>query len=98
LFGAGLVLFNFRLLGGGDVKLLTAVSLWAGLGTVWAMLVTTAIAGGLLGLSLLLIRPIAWPCLARLPSAWSCWIPLSLAPGAGVPYGLPIAASAILAC
>src|SRR5690242_18867743 len=61
LFGAGLVLFNFRLLGGGDVKLLTTGSPWAGRSAVSAMLVTTAIVGGLLGVSLLLVRPIASP-------------------------------------
>src|SRR5210317_1429760 len=47
----GAVLFHFNWLGGGDVKLLTAVALWTGLQTLPIYLITVALAGGLLALT-----------------------------------------------
>ena len=44
----GMLLFSLRLLGGGDVKLLAATSLWAGTALVLPALFVTATAGGLL--------------------------------------------------
>jgi Flp pilus assembly protein protease CpaA len=50
VFVIGLALFARKLIGGGDVKLIAAVSLWAGLEHfVWFMLVTS-LAGGALSL------------------------------------------------
>ena len=50
VFVVGLVLFRWELIGGGDVKLLAALSLWAGPDQfVWFILVTT-LAGGALSL------------------------------------------------
>src|SRR5690606_34804112 len=46
-FLAGFVLFSLRVLGGGDAKLLTAVSLWAGPALLPDFLMGTAVAGGL---------------------------------------------------
>jgi prepilin peptidase CpaA len=48
-FGAGL--FAFGIMGGGDVKLLAAVSLWAGSAYFPVFAVLTAAAGGVLALS-----------------------------------------------
>lgn len=50
VFAVGVVLFRFRLMGGGDVKLMSAVALWAGPHTVLGFLVVTSIAGGALAL------------------------------------------------
>lgn len=101
--GAGLlvltiaaVLFALRLIGGGDAKLLAGTALWTGLATLPAFLVTVAVLGGVLALLLLSLRPLLWPFLAQLPSSWARWIPRALAPGAGMPYGVPIALAAIL--
>ena len=56
VFVIGLALFARKLIGGGDVKLIAAVSLWAGLEHfVWFMLVTS-LAGGALSLTSLWYR------------------------------------------
>ena len=52
------VMFALNLLGGGDVKLLTATALWAGLGDIATLLFLMALAGGLLGL---------------IAGLWLCW-------------------------
>lgn len=44
---AGSVLFFLRMVGGGDVKMLAAVALWAGPSELFDFLVVTALAGGL---------------------------------------------------
>ena len=49
-FVPGFVLFSAGGFGGGDVKLLSAVSLWAGPKFILPLLVTMGIAGGLLAL------------------------------------------------
>ena len=48
LFAVGLLLFRFGAMGGGDVKLLVAVSLWSGLENYLTMMVLTACVGVLL--------------------------------------------------
>ncbi|MBL6946978.1 MAG: prepilin peptidase [Rhodospirillales bacterium] len=47
---AGTVLFIFRVMGGGDVKLMAAVAIWAGPMLVPGFLVITAISGGVMAL------------------------------------------------
>ena len=54
VFSAGVVLFAFGQLGGGDVKLLGAVALWAGPAGTPALLLLTAVIGGALALFLLM--------------------------------------------
>lgn len=54
VFVGGAVLFARGYLGGGDVKLLAAATLWAGPGGTPALLVLTAVLGGVLALFLLL--------------------------------------------
>ncbi len=65
---AAVILFRFALLGGGDGKLLAAAVLWTGHERVLALLVVTALAGGVLALALLLYRhfPLA-PGLSKFP-------------------------------
>ena len=46
VFLAGALLFSRGLIGGGDVKLLAAATLWAGPGGTPALLVVTAVLGG----------------------------------------------------
>lgn len=50
VFTLGFVFFVLRLTGGGDVKLLAAVSVWAGPTLVLPFLVVTAFAGGMVSL------------------------------------------------
>ncbi|MEQ8194209.1 MAG: prepilin peptidase [Rhodospirillales bacterium] len=46
VFAGGLGLFALNALGGGDVKMLAAVSLWAGPTMIFDFLIVTALAGG----------------------------------------------------
>jgi prepilin peptidase CpaA len=54
MLALGIVLFSRGLLGGGDVKLMASISLWAGTALVLPFIFATAIAGGILSLVLLL--------------------------------------------
>lgn len=88
---AGVVLFAVGLFGGGDVKLLSAGAMWAGNERVLDYLVVVALAGGALSLVLVAFRRLPLP--ARLRRAG--WLRALHEPGAGVPYGLAIAAGAV---
>ncbi len=50
VFAIGFAVYSFRVLGGGDVKLLAAVALWAGPVHITAFMISTAIIGGLLAM------------------------------------------------
>lgn len=65
---AGLVLFAFRLIGGGDAKLLAATSLWAGPALILPFLLLTAVAGGILALMVIATArlTIFFPALLRI--------------------------------
>ena len=56
VFLAGAVAFRFRLLGGGDVKLIAAAALWLGAAALGPFLLATALAGGGLAIGFLLVR------------------------------------------
>ncbi len=86
MFIAGLALFHGGWMGGGDVKLLTAVSVWTGFAGLGVFLVWTAIAGGVLVIQLLLLRALPLPEDA----------PRVLQRGAPVPYAVAIGAGAIM--
>ena len=58
LFGVGAVAFANGMIGGGDVKLLAAVGLFAGPAHVVDFMLVTALVGGVLGLALLAGAPI----------------------------------------
>ena len=65
MFAAGFVLFSLRLFGGGDVKLLSAVALYAGAQWVLPLIAVTAIAGGVLSIGILAAKMIS---LNRIPA------------------------------
>jgi len=54
IFGVGFLLFALGGFGGGDVKLLVALSLWAGLDYIFPFLVAVVLSGGALVIFLLL--------------------------------------------
>jgi prepilin peptidase CpaA len=78
------VAFALGALGGGDVKLLAAISLFAGPQRLPGFLIITAIAGGLLGLAILAGAPIGRPAMAGAGT-------LRTRLRAGLPYGPAIA-------
>jgi prepilin peptidase CpaA len=87
VFVAGALLFSRGLVGGGDVKLLAAATLWAGPAMTPALLIATAVLGGLLSLAVLsstALRGVLTPAAA------------TVATSAPVPYGAAIAAAAVI--
>lgn len=89
ILAATALFFAFRLIGGGDAKLLAATALWLGWQNLASFILVTAIAGGILGLLLLALRRFApEPPPGR-------WYGRLLARGEGVPYGMAIAVSGL---
>jgi prepilin peptidase CpaA len=94
VFVAGALLFSRGLIGGGDVKLLTAATLWAGPAAAPALLVWTGLLGGLLSLAFL--TPLGAQLAAARPIAADATAAPNPAHRVGVPYGVAIAAAAII--
>ena len=95
VFLVGALLFSRGLIGGGDVKLLVAATLWAGPAATPPLLVLTGLLGGVL--CLLLLTPAGALLAAARPSLRDP----SADPGRGtnpvlVPYGVAIAAAALI--
>jgi prepilin peptidase CpaA len=87
----GILLFALGLLGGGDVKLLAAASLWLGFENLLQYVVLVAILGGLLSIVLLMYRGI-------LPPRWLTSYPWAMRlhdRSEGIPYGLALAGAAL---
>jgi prepilin peptidase CpaA len=90
----GILLFALRWIGGGDAKLLAACALWLGPSALLIFLLTTALIGGGLALGLLALRN---PLLIPLAQCLPAWTKRLLTPGGDVPYGVAIAAAALIA-
>jgi prepilin peptidase CpaA len=88
VFGAGAAAFAAGVLGGGDVKLLTAASLFAGLGLISDFLLVTALVGGALGVAVLAGAPVG-------PLAPAADATLRTRLRGGLPYGPAIAAGGL---
>lgn len=96
LFGFGVLaacfaLFQFNIIGGGDAKLLAAVSIWTGITAFAPFILWTAIAGGVMAAAVLVARQL---------------IPIGTYPGLidhllkkqnGIPYGVAIMIGALMA-
>ena len=89
VFGAGIAAFAAGALGGGDVKLLAAASLFAGPGLIADFLLVTALAGGALGLAVLAGAPIGGPTAPVADAAIRTRL------RRGLPYGPAIAAGGL---
>jgi prepilin peptidase CpaA len=91
LVGAGM--FALRWIGGGDAKLMAAACLWLGLEGSGMFLLWTGVMGGLFCLALLFARFHSRPYLAGAPG----WVVTLMEPKGDIPYGVAIAAGALLA-
>lgn len=91
VFGA--ILFAFRIVGGGDAKILAASALWMGWGAGPEFLLWTCVAGGLFTLALLNVRKAAAPY-ADMTGGWVAQL---LKPDGDIPYGVAIAIGALAA-
>jgi prepilin peptidase CpaA len=95
-FAAGLPVYRLGLLGGGDVKLLSALALWAGPGDLAALVLVTAVAGGALALAWIALDKVGpW-----LPAAIDRIVQHGGGPAArgrrpSLPYGVAIAAAGL---
>ena len=90
LLAVGTPMFAAGKLGGGDVKLLASAGLWFDFaGAPW-LLIAVALAGGVLALLVLVIRSFNWSEGIRRRV-------VLLRPGGGIPYGVAIAAGALIA-
>ena len=91
VFIGGAVLYAFNKMGGGDVKLLTAVAFWAGFEHLTELLLYVAIAGGVLAIGLIVMRKIIMSLGAANTRLAEVELPRVLINGEAVPYGLAIA-------
>jgi prepilin peptidase CpaA len=88
----GFAFFAFGWIGGGDAKLVSATTLWIGFGLMLQYLIYAALLGGALTLIILALRRYPLPSwLAR-----HAWIDRLHNPKTGVPYGIALAAAALL--
>ena len=92
LLVVGFGLFSFGWVGGGDAKLAAATALWFGFAHLPDYLLYASIFGGALTLALIQFRMLPLPqALARRE-----WIERLHRTGGGVPYGIALAAAALL--
>jgi prepilin peptidase CpaA len=85
-------LFSFGWIGGGDAKLASATALWFGFAHLLDYLLYASVFGGALTLLLIQFRMLPLPR----PLAGREWIERLHCPGGGVPYGIALAAAALV--
>ena len=97
--GAGLLLLVIGVLlfipgwfGGGDAKLMAAIALWIGFDTLPLYIFYVAIAGGVMAVAFRMARSVPLPSVF-LGEAWAIRLHRT---GGGIPYGLALAAGALL--
>ncbi len=91
VFIGGAVLYAFKKMGGGDVKLLTAVAFWAGFEHLTELLLYVAITGGVLAIGLIVLRRLIMGLGSANTRLAEVKLPRVLLEGEAVPYGLAIA-------
>ena len=90
---AGMVMFALGWVGGGDAKLFAACGLWLGASAAVPFLMWTALAGGALAAAILAGRRAA-----EMAPGWGpLWLQRLMQKGEGLPYGVAIAAGALVA-
>lgn len=84
--------FAFGWIGGGDAKIAAAAALWFGFGDLADYLIAAAIAGGALTFLILMFRKVPLPPLF----ASQDWLARLHDRDTGIPYGIALAAGALL--
>ena len=92
VLAATFALFSCGWVGGGDAKLAAATALWLGFAHLFDYLIYSALLGGALTLALIQFRMLPLPALL----ARRDWIERLHRRGGGVPYGIALAAAALL--
>lgn len=94
IFAVGLTFFTFGWMGGGDVKVFSAIALWLGFaGPLFDFLFLATLYGGILTLALLLFRN-KIPVLPGIASGQS-WLVRLHDRQEGIPYGITISLAAL---
>ncbi|MFN8694147.1 MAG: prepilin peptidase [Holosporales bacterium] len=83
IFGVGFGMFAVNVMGGGDVKLMTAVALFVGANAIGDFVLAMALCGGALCIGALLLRPIRRAMHLPVPSIRKTKVPYGLAICAG---------------
>lgn len=91
VLAGGFLMFAFRWIGGGDAKIAAVAALWLGFDQTLLFLVQSALFGGSLTLIILYLRRSHLPAFAVRP-----WVLRLHDPTSGVPYGLALAAAALV--
>jgi prepilin peptidase CpaA len=89
---AGIAIFAFGFAGGGDAKLFAAGALYMGFSGIGPFIFAVAMAGGALVVCLLLVRRVPLP----VSFVSQPWVARLYQKGQGVPYGVAIAAGALM--
>lgn len=93
VFSVGFVLFALNIMGGGDVKVLSASAVWFGFTlSLFEYMTFVSAFGGLLTIAILLLRG-----QSDLVNASGLRVPAHLLEGRKVPYGIAIGAAAFVA-
>lgn len=92
VLAVGFVLFMFDILGGGDVKLLSASAVWTGFDALGPFLLVVTLAGGLVALVLLMARRL----IPRERLGRDGALARLMSPKQGVPYGVAIAIAGLV--
>jgi prepilin peptidase CpaA len=92
VLGVAFFCFACGWIGGGDAKLAAVTALWLGFGNLFSYLVYASLLGGALTLLIVQFRTIPLPRLL----AGREWAERLHSQGAGVPYGVALAAAALL--
>ena len=95
VLAGGAVMFAFNKMGGGDVKLMTAVAFWSGFEYLADLLLYIALAGGALAIGLIVLRKLLFGLMTASTALAKVPVPRVLLSGQPVPYGLAIGPSAI---
>ncbi|MBZ9938513.1 prepilin peptidase [Mesorhizobium sp. BR1-1-16] len=92
VLGVGIIMFSRGWIGGGDAKLAAAIALWLGFDQLLVFFVYASLFGGMLTLGILAFRSRMVPAFALRQE----WLMRLHDRDAGVPYGIAIAAGAMM--
>jgi prepilin peptidase CpaA len=93
VFVVGYIIFAMKWMGGGDIKLMTVLSLWVGLRALPDFIFIVALIGGVFAVGVWVIRK-ALPYLPKKPD--SAPLPRILRDNEPIPYGIAIAFTFLL--
>jgi prepilin peptidase CpaA len=95
VLAVGLLVFRFSFLGAGDIKLLTAIALWAGFDYLLILLICIGLAGGALAVAVLMMRRFLNSLTLYMPMSGSLAAVQVVCERTKLPYGLAIALGSI---